>query len=152
MREIVHIQAGQCGNQIGAKVGCKCYHFIEDWGYLYALFSRDFFYIDRFRHSNYFIHYFWHLLDRNRLTLYLKFDRLLVYILCKVRFSRTGLWECPPPPHLSAACHFLTKQMRHYWKLAWRTCFNRLSHDVLRLNELQKFIWLCLSHLSSGRW
>lgn len=99
MREIVHIQAGQCGNQIGAKVGCKCYHFIEDWGYLYALFSRDFFYIDRFRHSNYFIHYFWHLLDRNRLTLYLKFDRLLVYILCKVRFSRTGLWECPPPTH-----------------------------------------------------
>jgi len=23
MREIVHIQAGQCGNQIGAKVGIK---------------------------------------------------------------------------------------------------------------------------------
>ena len=22
MREIVHVQAGQCGNQIGAKVGC----------------------------------------------------------------------------------------------------------------------------------
>ena len=22
MREIVHLQAGQCGNQIGAKVGC----------------------------------------------------------------------------------------------------------------------------------
>lgn len=25
MREIVHLQAGQCGNQIGAKVGL--YHF-----------------------------------------------------------------------------------------------------------------------------
>ena len=29
MREIVHIQAGQCGNQIGAKVsaGYKCFKF-----------------------------------------------------------------------------------------------------------------------------
>ena len=26
MREIVHIQAGQCGNQIGAKVGTTTYH------------------------------------------------------------------------------------------------------------------------------
>lgn len=28
MREIVHIQAGQCGNQIGAKVGS----LLKGWG------------------------------------------------------------------------------------------------------------------------
>lgn len=27
MREIVHLQAGQCGNQIGAKVGFACLVF-----------------------------------------------------------------------------------------------------------------------------
>ena len=26
MREIVHLQAGQCGNQIGAKVSCVCFN------------------------------------------------------------------------------------------------------------------------------
>ena len=29
MREIVHIQAGQCGNQIGAKVSSKCFIFMK---------------------------------------------------------------------------------------------------------------------------
>lgn len=29
MREIVHIQAGQCGNQIGAKVGIKYILLLE---------------------------------------------------------------------------------------------------------------------------
>lgn len=28
MREIVHIQAGQCGNQIGAKVGILEFEFV----------------------------------------------------------------------------------------------------------------------------
>ena len=29
MREIVHIQAGQCGNQIGAKVGISKFEFVD---------------------------------------------------------------------------------------------------------------------------
>lgn len=35
MREIVHLQAGQCGNQIGAKVTKFCYLFIV---FYYILF------------------------------------------------------------------------------------------------------------------
>lgn len=31
MREIVHIQAGQCGNQIGAKVRKEKRHLIVDY-------------------------------------------------------------------------------------------------------------------------
>ena len=31
MREIVHVQAGQCGNQIGSKVGDICCSFILIW-------------------------------------------------------------------------------------------------------------------------
>lgn len=35
MREIVHIQAGQCGNQIGAKV---CTHYMNVFNFL-AMYS-----------------------------------------------------------------------------------------------------------------
>jgi len=31
MREIVHIQAGQCGNQIGAKVCISAFIFVDRW-------------------------------------------------------------------------------------------------------------------------
>jgi len=33
MREIVHLQAGQCGNQIGAKVSCfmKIWRAVKKW-------------------------------------------------------------------------------------------------------------------------
>ena len=35
MREIVHIQAGQCGNQIGAKVSAK---IVSGYFYVVSLF------------------------------------------------------------------------------------------------------------------
>lgn len=37
MREIVHIQAGQCGNQIGAKVNIKFY-FVRNYVIAYNIF------------------------------------------------------------------------------------------------------------------
>lgn len=39
MREIVHIQAGQCGNQIGAKVRKEKRHLrVDSWKKFYAFF------------------------------------------------------------------------------------------------------------------
>jgi len=35
MREIVHIQAGQCGNQIGAKVRTNRNHVLAAWRILF---------------------------------------------------------------------------------------------------------------------
>ena len=42
MREIVHIQAGQCGNQIGAKVSFVCFGKTEREGNEFGLFEISF--------------------------------------------------------------------------------------------------------------
>lgn len=52
MREIVHIQAGQCGNQIGAKVRKEKRHLrVDSWKKFYAFFCYHYFIeIDEYAH------------------------------------------------------------------------------------------------------
>lgn len=41
MREIVHVQAGQCGNQIGAKVSTEFVNFKESFFRTATIFAED---------------------------------------------------------------------------------------------------------------